>query len=147
MKLNIVLLTLVLITPMATHVHAAPDRLLAPIHDQGSISGCSWSASSSAVGRGFIYLAELDGSRTLMNIDGVDTDLKLIAEQGRLLKVGDVLDREFKSGDISVRVHYKATWVCPKDSESCEVTEYSAIFDVSKGSRRQRVQASGGVGC
>jgi hypothetical protein len=147
MRFKSALLMLVSMMLTGNNVCAASDRLLAPIHDQKSIEGCSWSASSSAVGNGFIYLAEMDSSKTLMNIDGVDTQLKLVSERGRLLKVGDVLDREFKGGNISVSVHYQATWVCPEDDKSCEVTKYKAIFDVSKGSRRQRVQANGDVGC
>ncbi len=33
-------------------------KLLAPLHDQSAIDGCSWSASSSRLGKGYMFLAE-----------------------------------------------------------------------------------------
>ena len=115
--------------------------------DQGAIDGCAWSASSKAMGHGLVFLAEYDASKALMNIDGSDTAFKLVSVHGSLKKVGDVLEKTFRSGGVLVKARYKATRVCPKDSESCEVTNYAVTFDVSKGVQRQVVNATGDVGC
>ena len=115
--------------------------------NQTAIDGCSWSASSKVIGHGFVFLAEYDDSRALMNIDGSDIAINLVSAHGKLKKVGDVLEKTFRSGNVLVKARYKATSVCPKDSESCEVTNYDVTFDVSKGSQRQLVDADGGVGC
>jgi hypothetical protein len=127
---------------------ASSDALLvSPLTEQDAIDGCSWSASSKELGDGFVFLAEYDDSRTLMNIDGSDIELDLVDESGNLVAVGDVLERTYQAEGVLVNAKYTTTWVCPDGSESCEVTRYKITFDVSKGSRRQVVQATGDVGC
>ena len=127
-----------------------PEKLLAPLHDQSAIDGCSWSASSANVGKGFIFLAEHDQSRVLMNISGTDTELRLISTRGHLKKLGSVATAVYRSkiGAV-VYATYRTTWLCPKDdtSESCEVTKFNATFEVSTGTKRQMVNATGDVGC
>ena len=128
---------------------AAEKNLVAPLNDQSAIDGCSWSASSERMGKSYIFLAEYDLSRILMNIDGIDVDLELSSRSGSIHQLGSVSRMVYQAKGIIVRSTYKTTWVCPKDdsSESCEVTRFNATYEVSKGARHQVVYASGDVGC
>lgn len=118
-----------------------------PLADQGAIEGCSWSASSPSVGSGFVFLGEVDDSRSLMNIDGSDTELTLVYEHGSFARVGDVLERKFEGGGSVVIARYRVTYVCPEAETSCEVTRFAADFEVLKGSERETLSATGDVGC
>jgi hypothetical protein len=126
---------------------ASLDRLVAPLKDQHAIDGCAWSASAPTVGPGFVFLGEIDDSRSLMNIGGSDVDLALTSEHGSLKKVGDVLERTFKADGMLVKAKYRVTWTCPKGDNSCEVTRFTVSFNVSKRSKQQTVRATGDVGC
>ena len=126
---------------------ATPNHLVVPLKDQHAIDGCAWSASAPTVGSGFVFLGEIDDSRSLMNIGGSDVDLALTSEHGTLKKVGDVLERTFKAQGVLVRAKYRVTWICPKGDDSCEVTRFNVSFNVSKGSKQQTVRATGEVGC
>lgn len=136
----------VLMLPDPAH-SLEPARLVLPLRDQTAIDGCSWTASSIELGKGFIFLSEYDDSRSLMNIDGADVELALVADRGGLKKVGDTLRRSYRADGLSIEATYEATWVCPDGDESCEVTRYKVTLVASKGSRRQVVQATGDVGC
>jgi hypothetical protein len=139
------------VAALAVNAHASvaagAAHLVAPLRDQQTIDGCSWSASAATVGRGFVFLAEYDESRIVMNIGGLDIELRLVQARGQLEKVGDVLERTFIAGDVTVRAQYRVTWVCPEDDESCEVTKFNATFLVTKGNESETVNAEGSVGC
>nr|CAS02448.1 putative integron gene cassette protein [uncultured bacterium] len=123
-------------------------RLLAPLHNQSAVDGCSWSASSRGVGKGYIFLAEYDQSKILMNIGGVDTDLRLISSRGNLSRLGSVATDVYRSqAGTVVYATYRTTWRCPVGQESCEVTRFDATYEVTTGSRRQVVHGTGAVGC
>ena len=150
MKISLPVLFLAL---LGTSISFAGDmqqvNLVAPIADQTAIDGCSWSASSVRAGKGFIFLAEYDLSRILMNIDGVDVELKLGSRKGHLKKLGSVANMTYRAKGIAVDATYRTTWLCPEDdtSESCEVTRFKATYEVFNGSRHQVVHATGDVGC
>lgn len=128
-------------------ISGANDLLVTPLSNQNAIDGCSWSASSPSLGAGYIFLAEIGDEPTLMRIDGSDLRIRLVSESGKLRRVGDALDRTYRSGDVEVTARFKAIWVCPENDESCEVTKYRVTFHVTKGARSQTVEATGDVGC
>ena len=151
MKISVPLLAVAILTPaICLSGELRPAKLLAPLHDQSAIDGCSWSASSTRVGDGFIFLGEHDQSRVLMNIGGTDTELRLISTRGHLKNLSSVATSVYRSKNGAVvYATYRTTWLCPKDhtSESCEVTRFNATYEVSTGTRRQTVNATGDVGC
>jgi hypothetical protein len=138
---------LMVVAVPALALGAEAGGLVTPIPKPYAIEGCAWSASSQSLGSGFIYLAELDDSVAIMRIDGVDVELQLVEAHGRLDKVSDVLEKKYRSGSHQVKARYVATWVCPENNESCEVTKYTVRFEVSKGQRTQVIEATGDVGC
>ena len=151
MKISAYLVLIGMLIPTICHGgELRPAKLIAPLNDQSAIDGCSWSASSHRTGKGFIFLAEYDESRVLMNIAGTDTELQRISTRGHLKKLGSVATSIYrsKSGTI-VYATYQTTWLCPKDdaSESCEVTKFNATYEVSTGTRHQVINATGSVGC
>ena len=149
MKTSAFVLCLLSATPLiCLSGELRPAKLLAPLQDQTIIDGCSWSASSSRIGDGYIFLAEYDQSRVLMNIDGTDTELRLVSSRGDLSKVGGIATDTYRSQQgVVVYATYRATWTCPADNDSCEVTRYDATFEVTTRTRRQVVHATGAVGC
>ena len=126
---------------------AEPAWLVAPLNDQQAIAGCSWLASAPSLGDGYVFMADYDDAKILMNIDGADTSLVAVNEGGRLRGVGDVVQRTYRADGIEVQARYEATWVCPAGAEGCEVTEFDATYEVRKGARTQLVEASGAAGC
>jgi len=48
---------------------------------------------------------------------------------------------------VRADISAKASWVCPADTESCEVTEYTGALVVSKGARRASIPVWGACGC
>ena len=140
-------LLLMLLSVTGPVLSADPYHLVAQLKDQHAIDGCAWSASAPSVGPGFVFLGEADDSRSLMNIGGTDVDLILTSEHGVLKKAGDILDRTFKADGVLVSAKYRVTWTCPKDDDSCEVTKFTVVFKVSKGSKQETVRATGDVGC
>jgi hypothetical protein len=83
-----------------------------------------------------------------INIDGRDTRLRLIREtKVKRLRLGSRLVSEYSAADVTVNLVKTVTWVCPPRDESCEITKFSAVFTVRKGSRSQIVRAVGSCGC
>jgi hypothetical protein len=138
---------LVLLATTSLVWSATPDQLVAPLKGQHTIDGCAWSASAPSVGPGYVFLGEIDDSRSLMNIGGSDINLALTSQHGTLKKFGDVMERTFKADGVLVKAKYRVTWTCPKGDDSCEVTRFTVSFNVSKGSKQQTVRATGDVGC
>ncbi len=129
-------------------VLAGQAALVGQIKQQNVIRGCALTASSTVVGGGLILLAERDESQVIMNIDGVDVQLKVVGKSGKLQVVGDVLERIYRAPGIEVKARYKVTADCSAStSESCEVTGFTVTFDVSKDGRMQAIQAVGESGC
>jgi hypothetical protein len=138
-----------LVSSAASAYAAQRNSLVGVLKAQNGIDGCSWSASSRAVGKGFVFLAEFDESVVIMNIRGNDVRLRLDASlsNGDLNRVGHRMSRRFVSDSLRVDASYLATWVCPKDSESCEVTKFNVTFVVHDRGETQTLRASGDVGC
>ena len=151
MKTSALILALTTLLPTAgISGDLRPANLVSPLRDQSAIDGCSWSASSDRIGKGYIFLAEYDQSKVLMNIDGVDTELKRISTRGHLKRIGSVLTDVYRSkAGAVVYGTYRTTWLCPEDDtdESCEVTKFKVTFEVTTGTRRQVVHTKGDVGC
>ncbi len=85
-----------------------------------------------------------------MNIDGIDTELKLVGETKpkREGKIGSRSTSRYSAGDITVDVVQVATKFCgPRDGESCETTDYATTFTVKNGNRSKIVRAFGSCGC
>ena len=123
-------------------------KILAPLKNQSAIDGCSWSASSRSIGQGYVYLAEYDQSKILMNIDGADTDLQLVSSRGTLERLGSVATDVYRSkAGAVVYATYRTTWRCPAENDSCEVTRFNVTYEVTTGSRRQTIHGPGAVGC
>lgn len=126
---------------------AEQPPLLAPLVNQDRVPGCAWLASAPSLGEGYMFMAEYDDSAAWMNIEGDDIVLELGEERGVLKSVGDVMERTYRAPGVDVHARYEVTWVCPADTESCEVTRFGATFEVSTGDHIQIVAASGAMGC
>lgn len=127
---------------------AGQAELIAKVRDQGFVRGCSWTATAPSLGNGVIFLAERDESKIIMNIDGADVQLEVLKKSGKLQVEGDVLERTYGAPGIEVKARYKVTYDCSASaSESCEVTEFTATFQVRKDGRTQTIQAAGSSGC
>jgi hypothetical protein len=145
---------LLAVLPVAGSValSAAATPLVAPLIKQDAIRGCSWQAwiptPSSPRTAPFIFLADRDDSRAVMNVDGSDVFLKVEGKSGPLPKVGDVIERKYGAPGIEVKATYKVTSDCSDSpNESCEASGYSVTLEVKKDGGTRVVQAMGAVGC
>lgn len=129
--------------------HTANTGLTGVLKDQAAIDGCSWSATSTSLGKALIFLAEYDESVVIMNIGGNDVHLQLDpqASAGALETVGSHLTRAYVAPGIRVEAAYTATWICPAKDDSCEVTKFKVIYKVTVGGATQVVEGRGDVGC
>lgn len=126
---------------------AEQPPLLAQLQNQDRVQGCAWLASAPSLGEGYMFMAEYDDSAAWMNIAGDDVVLELVEERGKLQSVGDVMERTYRAPGVDVLGRYEVTWVCPADTESCEVTRFGATFEVTTADHIQIVAASGAMGC
>ena len=151
MKTSALILSIAVLIPSACiSGELRPAKVLSPLRDQSAIDGGSWSASSRAIGKGYIFLAEYDQSRVLMNLDGVDTELQRTSTHGNLKRIGSVMTDVYRSKKGAVVYGtYRTTWLCPLNGtgDSCEVTKFDVTFEVTTGTRRQIVHTEGSVGC
>jgi len=101
-----------------------------------------------SIGGGYIFLAEWDESKILMNIDGQDVSLQVIGDADKRPSRSSSMIKTYRAPGIDVRATYTVTWDCSQsDSESCEVTKFNATYEVRKDDRSQTIQATGTVGC
>lgn len=145
-KLRLFAFTVLAICAIDTRA-AEQQPLLAELENQDRVPGCAWLASAPSLGDGYMFMAEYDDSAAWMNIEGEDTVLEFVEERGTLQSVGDVMERTYKAAGVDVLARYEVTWVCPADTESCEVTRFGATFEVTTADRIQIVAASGATGC
>lgn len=126
---------------------AEQPPLLAQLQNQDRVPGCAWLATAPSLGEGYMFMAEYDDSAAWMNIAGDDVLLELVEERGALKSVGDVMERIYRAAGVEVLARYQVTWVCPEDSENCEVTRFGATYEVTTADHIQIVAASGAMGC
>ena len=62
-------------------------------------------------------------------------------------RVGDSLTYELRGPSVAVSVKCRATWVCPSNDESCEVSYYRAQILLTLGKTKSKVTAWGACGC
>ena len=80
-----------------------------------------------------------------ININGNDIELKLTG--------GDLPDENFVVGkggyqawegeNITVRLDYIFTWLCPQDQENCSVYYYKGVFDINYNGKRKKIDIVG----
>lgn len=132
-------------------------NLVGPIKNENIVSGCGcyFYFDRTLTRRSREVFASGVEEDVWMNIDGVDTKLKLISrtEYTRTdsrgdLRVGSRYTEKYAAGDVTVDAIYRVTGVCPrKPVGPCEATDYSVTFRVRKGRRLQVVRAYGSCGC
>jgi hypothetical protein len=92
----------------------------------------------------YILLSDSENN-AVMNIDGKDTNLKLVSqgEPKGDLKRGDRFTSYYGTKGTKVQVDFLVTRVCDPNDESCEVTYYDATITVSRGINKQGLKVKG----
>jgi hypothetical protein len=87
-----------------------------------------------------IVLLRADGIG-IININGKDVDLKMIKYYlpDRNFKVGKGGYQIWRGKNITLRLDYIFTWLCPPKDEQCEVYYYKGVLDVNYEGRRRKV--------
>ena len=80
-----------------------------------------------------------------ININGRDTDLKLTSDNlpEKNFKIGQGGYQTWKGRNVTVRLDYIFTWLCPPKDEQCEVYYYKGILDISYKGKRKKVNITG----
>lgn len=89
------------------------------------------------------YLAY--GGLGKINIDRRDIELKMIKDflPDKDSKVGRGGYQIWKGKNTTVRLDYVFTWLCPPESESCEVYHYKGVLDINYNGKRRKVNIVG----
>lgn len=82
-----------------------------------------------------------------MFIDGQLVRLKLEKAVPSSGNVGEHLALTLSAPATTVRADLVTSWTCPKDSESCEVTEYLGTVTVISGTKSGSLEVWGACGC
>jgi hypothetical protein len=125
------------------------EPLIAPIADQGLVSGCGCSfhfPSDSQMRT--VFGSNMDESHAWMNINGRDVKLRLIrSTHPRNERVGSRTSETYQALSIKVSAVLVTTRMCGPLEEDCEVTNYEATFTVTKGKHKKTLRLIGGCGC
>lgn len=88
------------------------------------------------------------GSLARMFVNG---ELRTLKVHGSALphasKVGHLEKLTFTSPTLNAEVSLKATWVCPVESEDCEVTRYTGVLKLVSKSASVEIPVSASCGC
>ena len=112
--------------------------------------GCGMSAYTlSRAGHLGTLVAEWPaGEGLLMFADGHLMSLPVLKDFGTAPnKVGGVHSVKFGTSDRSATFLLKTAWVCPKGSESCEVTKYEGTLELTSGSQSGKIPVHVEYGC
>ena len=97
----------------------------------------------------FVWSIEKNDKSAWMNIDGKDTEFKLVksTESKRRERVGTRFSWTYAAGNLTVRIDLVVTRVCRPDDENCESTDYHATFTVKRAGEKRIISAVGWCGC
>ena len=142
-----------LVTAQEKPFKVSSQLKIANIKNSNVVSGCGCYFQSPAESKRqsdkYIFMAEIDEKTAWMNVDGRDVKLRLAgsSQTKSKLKVGSRLYRNYKSGNINVRIDYVVTNVCKPNDVECESTGYDVKITIQKGSQNQTIKAQGYCGC
>lgn len=151
---NLVAIGLFSLTPATTFAKSAPAKesaffVLEKLAEDEAPSGCSCSIKNSK--NEFIFNSDLlEKSYAIVRVEGRKRNLKWHSstEKGGELKKNDTFTREYGDGKMKLKLNYKAMFVCPVDSETCEVTRYSIQAILQEGSKKSDTKnLRGECGC
>ena len=133
-----------------SQVKYASERkaLIGPIKGSPFGCGCGFSKSRNRF-TPLIFSSDIDEETAIMNIDGVDIELRLVRSTEPKGKegVGSHLTRTYVAAGVRVFAAYVTTRMCKPNDEDCEATEYDATVAVTKGARKQTIKIKGACGC
>jgi len=113
--------------------------------DQGC--GCSfYLPSDTKAAQSPIVQWDIDGPAS-MHLQGRLERLKIVQPLPLHAALGQGASCELENASTKVRGSFKATWVCPEGSESCEVTRYAGTLSVIQGSVSTPIPVQGDCGC
>lgn len=131
---------------------SAPERkaLIGPIKESPFGCGCGFSFPSENRKRlpPLIFSSDIDEETALMNIDGVDIELRLARSTDLKGKerIGRRRTRTYVGAGVRVFAVYVTTRMCKPNEEDCEATDYDATVTVTKGERKQTAKLKGACG-
>ena len=141
--------------PLAANSQIARHGLqVGNIKDKSLADGCGCDfrlRGTSVRSERFIFVSSIEENdqSAWMNIDGKDTELKLVksTESKRRERVGMRFSETYAAGNLTVRIDLVVTRVCRPDDENCESTDYKATFTVKRSGEKRIIGAVGSCGC
>jgi hypothetical protein len=99
-----------------------------------------------------VFARDLDEDGATIGVNGKAIRLTQVSfsEERKVqgaISLGDRIKETLNGDGVNVAFEYEVTFVCPKDDESCEVTEYKGALDVSVGKTRKTFMVKGACGC
>lgn len=109
--------------------------------------GCSFHHPPSAKARANPLIQWELGELASMHLDGLLEKLEPAKSCFENSGLGKVESCALTGPGLTADISARTSWVCPVDSESCEVTEYTGTMTVSKGGKRATIPVWGACGC
>ena len=99
-----------------------------------------------------VFARDLDEDGAMIGVNGKAVRLTQVSfsEQRKVqgaISLGDRIRETLKGDGVNVAFEYEVTFVCAKDDEGCEVTEYKGALDVSVGKSHKTFMVKGACGC
>jgi hypothetical protein len=112
--------------------------------------GCTFRrvSQSSNVEGPVIFSSNYEGSARIATGSGAVTLSATKADtECEASALGDHCVLKYRAADIQVEIKVRATWVCPSEHESCDVTRFRGQMTTRRGAQKEKLDIEGDCGC
>ena len=145
--MTIWMLTFLLLAAPASGSVVAPP-LFAPLPASSVFSGCGCSFADAAAAESVLFSSNYEGAARVMGGPGV-AELSATRPDSACdaSRLGDRCVLKYRNEQLRVVIKVRAIWVCPDDSESCEVVRLEGQMLGRTAEGEKSVEVRGECGC
>lgn len=127
-------------------------KLVEPLAPGSVYSGCGCTfrrvGPSADLQGPIVFSSNYDGSARIATGSGAVTlSATKPDSECAVSELGDHCVLDYRVENIRVEINVRATWVCPTEDESCEVTRFRGQMTTRQGAQEERLDVEGDCGC